>query len=92
MGVQGFFRKNPCGWLARIYTAVRRNKQGLMLVAISWVDMPGTSLARYYKHLVDESGTGNIAELSRESGPYRNVKFAGRYYASGIIGAAMKAT
>jgi hypothetical protein len=65
------------------------HKQDLALVATSWVDMPTLSLAMDYKHLVDVSGTGNITELSREVGPYRNVKFSGNYYLSGMTGTAV---
>jgi len=87
--VQDFFRSNPCKWLARAYIVVREHNQGLALVAISWVDMPTLSLAMEYKHMVDAPGTGNITELSRESGPYRNVIFNGNDYLSGIIGTAV---
>jgi len=87
--VQDFFRSNPCKWLARAYIVLREHNQGLALVAISWVDMPTLSLAMEYKHMVDAPGTGNITELSRESGPYRNVIFNGNDYLSGIIGTAV---
>jgi len=87
--VQDFFRSNPCKWLARAYIVLNQNKQDSVLVAISWVDMPTSSLALEYKHLVDTPGTGNITELSRESGPYRNVVFTGNNYLSGIIGTAV---
>ena len=84
--VQAFFRSHPCRWLARAYIVVRENNQDLALVAISWVDMPTSSSAMEYKHMVDAPGTGNITELSRDGGPYRNVVFRGNYYLSGIIG------
>lgn len=87
--VQEFFRSNPCKWLARAYIVVREHNQGVALVAISWVDMPTHSLTIEYKHLVDAPGTGNITELSREGGPYRNVVFSGKNYISGIIGTAV---
>jgi len=32
--------------------------------------------------LVDRHGTGNVTELSRERGRYRNVRFTGEFYAS----------
>lgn len=87
--VQKFFRARPCRWLARAYIVVREHNQGLALVAISWVDMPTLSSAMDYKRIVDEPGTGNITELSRESGPYQNVAFTGNDYLSGIIGMAV---
>lgn len=87
--VQGFFKSNPCKWLARAYIVVHETKQDAVLVAISWVDMPTLSLAMDYKRLVDKPDTGNINELSRESGPYRIVVFNGDYYQSGIVGTAV---
>lgn len=87
--VQLFFRSNPCRWLVRSYIVVRINKQDLALVAISWVDMPTSSMAEKYKHLVDTPGTGNITELSRDSGPYKDIQFTGKYYLSGIVGTAV---
>lgn len=83
--VNGFFQSNSCKWLVRSYLAVHAGNQGLALVAISWVGMPSPSLATKYKLLVDKGGTGNIRELSRDTGPYRSVKFSGDDYASGII-------
>jgi hypothetical protein len=87
--VQNFFRSNPCKWLARAYIVLHQNKQDSVLVAISWVDMPTLSLALEYKRLVDVPGTGNITELSRESGSYRNIVFTGHNYVSGIVGTAV---
>jgi hypothetical protein len=87
--VHDFFRKNNCKWLGRAYLAIRGSRQNVILVAISWVDMGNVSLAERYKHLVDASGTGNVTELSREIGSYRNVKFSGDSYVSGIDGTAV---
>ena len=53
-----------------------------MLVAIAWVDMPDVAQAIELKSLVDRHGTGNIKELSRERGRYRNVRFTGEHYVS----------
>ncbi len=87
--MQGFFKSHPCKWLARAYIAVSKDKQNAVLIAISWVDMPTPSSAIDYKRLVDRPTTGNITELSRESGPYRDVIFNGDNYLSGIIGSAV---
>jgi hypothetical protein len=87
--VKTFFQSHPCKWLARTYIIIVAHKQNVALVAISWVDMPNLSLAIDYKNLVDVLGTGNITELSREVGPYRNVKFTGKYYISGKAGTAV---
>jgi hypothetical protein len=82
--VKSFFRDNPCVWLTRTYLAVHESSLGEVIVAISWVGMPNSLLADKYKELVDASGTGNVTELSRDTGPYRAIKFDGKYYASGI--------
>lgn len=87
--VEAFFRSHPCTWVARAYLAVRDKAQGLVLVAISWVDMSSASSAASFKHLVDGSGTGNVTELSRDIGPYRNVAYTGQFYASGMVGTSV---
>jgi hypothetical protein len=84
--VQNFFRADPCNWLVRTYFAVSLGGKGLTIVAVSWVDMPNIRSAKKYKHLVDRSGTGNITELSRDSGPYKNIHFNADIYSSGMIG------
>ena len=87
--VHTFFQSNPCRWLARAYLAVSADNKGLALVALSWVGMSNASLAEKYKHLVDAGGTGNITELSYDSGPYRSVRYTGNLYMSGINGTAV---
>jgi hypothetical protein len=81
--VRQFFRSDDCKWLARSYLAVSKDNLGLVLVAISRVDMRGVAAAKKYKHLVDRWGTGNVTELSRQTGPYRSVRFNGKNYISG---------
>ena len=41
--------------------------------------MPGADQAQQLQHLMDEFGTGNITEFSRENGGQR---FSGQYYRS----------
>ena len=84
--IQSFFRSHPCRWLARAYIVLNVPKQDAMLIAISWVDMPTSSLAEQYKHLMDKPGTGSVTELSRETGSYQNIAFTENYHLSGIIG------
>lgn len=48
--------------------------------------MPDASSAAAYKKLADTGGTGNITELSRNTGPYQKVKYTGQFYASGLDG------
>ena len=80
--VQRWFRGHPCDALYRALFEVRDRRGALVLVAVAWVDMPDTTRATELKRLVDRSGTGNVIELSRERGRYRNVRFDGEHYAS----------
>jgi hypothetical protein len=45
--------------------------------------------ARRYKRMVDTPGTGNVTELSRDDGPYRDIRFDGKLYTSGMSGTAV---
>jgi hypothetical protein len=80
--VREFFREQPCVALHRAWFEVRDGRRGMVLVAVSWVEMPDTRGAREFHELVDRHGCGNVTELSREQGPYRRVRFTGRYYVS----------
>lgn len=80
--VQRWFRTHPCAALYRALLEVRDRHGTLVLVAVASVDMPDVALANELKRLVDRSGTGNVTELSRERGRYRNVRFDGEHYAS----------
>lgn len=87
--VHRFFLSNPCAWLARASFTLRVGRSSAVLVAISWVDMRTVAQTEQYKQLVDAAGTGNVTELTRESGPYRDVQFNGKNYISGINGTAV---
>jgi hypothetical protein len=80
--VRNFFLGRPCADLHRAQFQVRDKKGDVVLVAVSWVQMPDLDSARAYKRLVDAYGTGNIIELSREGGRYRTVRYTGQRYAS----------
>lgn len=80
--VREFFREQPCVALHRAWFDVRDRRRGLVLVAVSWVEMPDTRSAREFHELVDTYGTGNVTELSREEGPHRRVRFTGKHYVS----------
>lgn len=84
--IHSFFVAHSCVWLARISLAVKKGSNPLILVAISWVDMPSTSLAIRYRRLVDMPDTGNVTELSRQIGPYKQVRYSGLLYESGRYG------
>jgi hypothetical protein len=77
-----FFREQPCVALHRAWFEVRDGRRGMVLVAVSWVEMPDARSAREFHELVDTYGTGNVTELSREQGPHRRVRFTGQYYVS----------
>jgi hypothetical protein len=87
--VQKFFQANPCKWVFRAYLAMSANSTTdtpAMMIAISWVYMPSASSAYAYMRLADTWGTGNVTELSRDVGPYKDVMYSGKYYESGIRG------
>jgi hypothetical protein len=80
--VQRYFRSTPCVFLARASFAVADKRKEVVLVAVSSVELPDVDTATRFRALVDRPGTGNITELSREVGAYRNVKYDGRIYTS----------
>jgi hypothetical protein len=82
--VRKFFRSHPCAWLVRAYLAVHDGNLGVVLVALSWVGMPDVSTTAEYKKLIDTGSAGNVTELSRNIGPYRRVKYDGRFHTSGL--------
>lgn len=82
--VHNFFVSHNCELLLRATGEFRDKHRNVVLVAVSWVDMPTTGEAARLKKLVDAEGTGNVTELSREKGGYRNVRFVGLGYNSGI--------
>jgi hypothetical protein len=57
-----------------------------MLVAVSWATMPSAADASGLLDLANGSGTGNIAELSREVAAFSGTRFTGRYYDSRLDG------
>ncbi len=75
--VQVFFRQQPCTNLFRALFDVRDAQGDTAVVAVAWVDMPDASQAGQFQRLVDESGTGNVAEL-----PANGVRFTGEHYVS----------
>jgi hypothetical protein len=90
--VKDFFRSSPCDLLSRAVLELRDKRKNVILVAVSRVDMPSVADAKRYKRLVDKSGTGNVTELSRETGPYRQVRYTGDLYTSNINGVTVRNT
>ena len=80
--VREYFRDEPCTGLSRALFEVHDRRNNVVLVAVAWVEMPDFASARQLHDLVDRHGTGNVTELSRDQGRYRNVRFSGEYYTS----------
>lgn len=80
--VTDFLRTRPCDSLVRVVFEVRGRGPGVVLVAVSWVQMPDEAGAVEFHQLVDRHGTGNITELSRDGWRYRDVRFTGENYDS----------
>lgn len=83
--VRDYFLSHPCKHMARAYIQVGDTNRHLILVAISWVEMPGIADAREYLRLVDVDA-GNVIELSRETKRFKNVTYEDRTYMFGIKG------
>ena len=71
---------------------LRGKYQNLVLVAVSRVNMHSTGDASELKTLVDTGGTGNVTELSRESGPYRSIRYTGEGYTCSLSGLTVQNT
>ncbi|MFC4943951.1 hypothetical protein [Pseudonocardia sp. GCM10023141] len=84
--VQEYFRSHPCSALFRVLFEVSDRPGNMVLVAVAWVDMPDEAQASELRRLMDRDGTGNVTELSRESGKYRDVRFTGDFYRSTLDG------
>lgn len=80
--VRDFFGDHPCTALFRALFVVRDRSGNAVLLAVAWVDMPDTGQANRFRRLVDGGGTGNVTELSREGGRFRDVRFNGAHYES----------
>lgn len=80
--VEDFLRRRPCTGLHRAVLELRDRNGDVVLLAVSWVEMPDEASARAYQDLVDTHGSGNVTELSRERGRYRTVRYTGYPYAS----------
>jgi hypothetical protein len=90
--VRDFFRSHPCDGVTRAVIEVTDKRKNVVLIAVSRVNMPTAADARQYKKLVDRDDTGNITELSRESGRYQSYRYTGRFYASSIDGPSVENT
>jgi hypothetical protein len=84
--VQEWLREHPCVVAYRaVFEVPVPGTDAVVLVAVAWIDMPDPDLARGLQQLLDGDQTGNLAELSRERGRYRDVVvFDGEFYDSTI--------
>lgn len=87
--VHDSFVSRDCDYMVRVSGEFRDKNRNVVLVAVSWVEMPTTGEAARLRRLVDTDGTGNVTELTRERGRYRNVRYDGLVYDSGIDGQAV---
>ncbi|ASU79971.1 hypothetical protein CDG81_18795 [Actinopolyspora erythraea] len=87
--VVDFFTEHPCRKLRRALLTVPDGSGETMLVAVSRTTMPSTGAAKRLRELLDTPGTGNLAELSRDSPSWPEAEFTGTYYASAREGATV---
>jgi len=87
--VHNSFVKQDCEFMVRVSGEFRDKNRNVVLVAFSWVQMPTTGEAVRLRKLVDTHGTGNVTELTRERGFYRNIRYDGLIYDSDIDGQAV---
>ncbi|MDN5860446.1 MAG: hypothetical protein L0H84_17710, partial [Pseudonocardia sp.] len=82
--VRDWLREHPCVGYARSLVVVTAPGGAKVLVAVAAVEMPAAGQARRLRALMDRDGTGNVTELSRESGRYTRVRYDGAAYRSRI--------
>ena len=81
------FRDHPCAGVERAWYEVADDQGNTAIVSVAWVRMPDEDGATELQGVVDRPGTGNVTELSRVDGPFREVRYNGRYYRSTRDGA-----
>jgi len=90
--VRDFFRGQPCTDLYRAQLELTNRRGDVVLIAISWVQMPDAASARAYRRLVDAGNAGNVTELSRDGGPYQSVGYTGRHHDADRRGTTVSTT
>lgn len=90
--VTAYFRAHPCAYLVRASFELYDPRKRVVLVAVSYVEMPDAGGAAAYKRLVDRQGTGNVTELTRDVGSYRKYAYSGYGYTSALDGTAVRNT
>lgn len=74
--VHAFLDRHRCTALFRALFDVRDSRGRTAVVAVAWVDLPGTPDAIDFRSLVDRGGSGNLTELGGAR------RFTGQHYAS----------
>jgi hypothetical protein len=88
--VRSHFADHPCQGVQRAWYEVGDDEDNAAVLSVAWVEMPDAEAANDLERLVDRPGTGNITELSKEDGPYQDVRYSGWYYRSDVDGATFR--
>ena len=88
--VRDYFSGHPCQGVQRAWYEVSDDEDNAAVLSVAWVEMPDAEAANDLQRLVDRPGTGNVTELSKEDGPYQDVRYSGWYYRSDVDGATFR--
>ena len=88
--VRDYFSNHPCQGVQRAWYEVSDDEDNAAVLSVAWVEMPDAEAANDLQRLVDRPGTGNVTELSKEDGPYQDVRYSGWYYRSDVDGATFR--
>jgi hypothetical protein len=88
--VRNHFSDHPCQRVERAWYEVSDDEDNEAVLSVAWVEMPDAEAANDLKRLVDRPGTGNVTELSKQDGPYQDVRYSGWYYRSDVDGATFR--
>lgn len=88
--VRNYFSNHPCQGVQRAWYEVSDDEDNAAVLSVAWVEMPDAEAANDLQRLVDRPGTGNVTELSKEDGPYQDVRYSGWYYRSDVDGATFR--
>jgi hypothetical protein len=88
--VRNCFSNHPCQGVQRAWYEVSDDEDNAAVLSVAWVEMPDAEAANDLQRLVERPGTGNVTELSKEDGPYQDVRYSGWYYRSDVDGATFR--
>ena len=84
--VHDYFATHACRNVSRASATVTDAAGNRAVLAFAEVEMPDAASAADLRRIVDVYGTGNVTELSTQSGPHQGVAYTGRYYSSSLTG------